>query len=329
MEVAADAWDALLDRLGLADVYCSRGYLAASAVLAGGEPVLLHHADRGGDVVFACLVRSDPVDVVGPYGYGGPVAVGTAPPVEGFGATYAQWCAARGAVSTFCTYHPLLGNQALAARTGLRASPLAGTVAWPLAADDLVAGMHRHHRRLVRRALAEGLTATATVAPAKLDGFVALYEATMRRAGAAPFYLFPAAYWEALAAGVRLVRVDVRGGGEMLASVLGMGAPPWLHYHLGASADAGRRIGASQLALHGLARWGQEHGYELLHLGGGVGGRADSLLEYKLRFAPDGLVACAVGKAVHDGAAYARLSGTLEVDWDGFFPAYRAPTARA
>jgi serine/alanine adding enzyme len=325
VEVAAERWDALLDELGVTDVYYRRGYVEASAVLGGGEPVLLHHAAPGGDVVFALLLRSDPADVVTPYGYGGPVALGADPPVAGFAAAYADWCARRGAVSSVVTYHPLFGNAALAAATGFRTRPLDGTVAWPLAPGDLLERMHRHHRRLVRRAEREGLTATADEDPDDLDGFVALYVETMRRAGARDFYLFPDRYWERLRAAVPLVRVDVRDAdGELAAGVLGMGRPPWLHYHLGGSTDAGRRLGASQLALLSLARWGQEHGYETLHLGGGVGGRADSLLEYKLRFAPAGLVPAALGMAVHDRLAYARLTGRDEPDFTGFFPAYRA-----
>jgi hypothetical protein len=121
------------------------------------------------------------------------------------------------------------------------------------------------------------------------------------------------------------VRVDVRRAGELLASVLGMGEPPWLHYHLGGATDAARGTGASHLALYALAQWGREHGFATLHLGGGVGGRDDSLLEFKLRFAPGGLLPAAVGKAVHDRAAYLRLTAAEEIDWDGFFPAYREP----
>jgi hypothetical protein len=107
--------------------------------------------------------------------------------------------------------------------------------------------------------------------------------------------------------------------------MLGMGEPPWLHYHLGGSVEGAGRSGASHLALFRLAEWGQERGYSVLHLGGGVGGRDDSLLAYKLRFAPDGLLPAAVGKALHDPAAYAELTGSPDVDWAGFFPAYRAP----
>jgi hypothetical protein len=321
-EVDPERWDAVLRAAGLADVYYAHGYVAASALLADGEPCLLRLAGDGGDVFLAAIVRDDPVDVVTPYGYGGPAGAGERPPLERFPAAYEDWCARRGVVATFAVLHPLLTGAASPAVTGFHVAPLAGTVAWPLE-GDLLAGLHKHHRRLVRRALAEGCEPSAGSAT-ELTTFVPLYEATMRRAGAAEFYLFPPAYWEALAAGVELVRADVRRDGELVASALGMGAPPWLHYHLGAASDAGRGSGASQLALLALARWGQENGYETLHLGGGVGGRDDSLLRYKQRFAPGGLVASATGKAVHDRAAYLRLAGASAIDWDGFFPAYRS-----
>jgi serine/alanine adding enzyme len=164
----------------------------------------------------------------------------------------------------------------------------------------------------------------AGVAVAVGDGvgdFVPLYEETMRRAGASPFYFFAPAYWDALArAGV--VRFEARVGGEIAASALCLASPPWLHYHLGASSDAGRTVGAMHMLFLEAARWARERGYERFHLGGGVGGAADSLHEFKRRFDPGGLVDAAVGKAIHDEAAYGRLAGT-DAGVDGFFPAYR------
>jgi serine/alanine adding enzyme len=325
VDVEPDSWDEVLHRLGVTDTYLGRGFVLASAALIGAEPVLLHVAEAGGDVVFAALVRDDPCDVVSPYGYGGPVAVGDAPPLDAFRDAYAAWCARRGVVSSFVVFHPLFGNDGHAATLGFHRVPLAGTVAWRVGEPDLRARMHRHHRRMVRRAEATGLAATVERAPADLSAFVALYTDAMHYLDAAAFYHFSPAYWEALRRDVPLVHVEVRDAdGDLAAAVLGMGEPPWLHYHLGASAEHARGTGASHLALCTLAEWGRAHGYEVLHLGGGVGGRADSLLEYKLRFAPDGLLSAATGRAVHDHASYAALSGSDAVDWEGFFPAYRA-----
>ncbi|HET9101997.1 MAG TPA: GNAT family N-acetyltransferase [Solirubrobacteraceae bacterium] len=318
-------WDARLDALGLNDAYLRRGYLLASAQLTGGEPTLLHLAGDGGDVVFAALLRSEPVDLVTPYGYGGPVSVGAQPPVDAFAAAYDEWCRAQGAVSTFAVFHPLFANAAHA--PGFHVQPIGDTIAWPLPAGaDLMAGMHRHHRRMARRALNAGAEVRVTVPGdlAALAGFRELYTQTMARAGADPFYFFAEPYWAALADGVAMVCVEVWHDGEQLAGALGLTGRPWLHYHLGAGSDAGRALGASHLALYGLACWGQEQGYELLHLGGGVGGRRDSLFTYKERFAPGGERAAAIGKAVHDPERYRALTGRPEISYDGFFPAYRA-----
>jgi serine/alanine adding enzyme len=326
--VADEEWDARLDALGLTDAYLKRGYLRAGAALTPAEPVLLHLAGHGGDVIFAGLRRAGPTDLITPYGYGGPVTAGADPPVAGFAEAYQEWCRACSAVSTFVLFHPLYANQEL--DLGFHVEALTGTIAWDLAADtDLLAGMHRHHRRMVRRALgADAEVRVSVYAPGDVDalaGFRRLYDETMRRAGADAFYLFGDAYWTALADGVPIVCVEVWQGSEQLAGVLGLTGAPWLHYHLGASSESGRNLGASHLALYALARWGQQQGYSRLHLGGGVGGRRDSLFLYKERFAPDGEIPAAIGKAIHDPERYRELTGQTELSLQGFFPAYRAP----
>ncbi len=326
--VAEDEWDARLDSLGLTDAYLRCGYLRAGAVLTPAQPLLLHLAGDGGHVVFAALRRTGPTDLITPYGYGGPVTAGAEPPVAGFADAYQEWCQARSAVSTFVLFHPLYANQEL--DLGFHVEPLTGTIAWDLAHEsDLLAGMHRHHRRMVRRALGDDAEVRVAVCtPGDVDalaGFRRLYTETMQRAGADAFYLFGDAYWSALADRVPMVCVEVWQGPERMAGVLGLTGAPWLHYHLGASSESGRSLGASHLALYALARWGQEQGYSRLHLGGGVGGRRDSLFLFKERFAPNGEIPAAIGKAVHDPRRYRELTGQTEPSFEGFFPAYRAP----
>ena len=294
-------WDALE-----LDAYYRRPYVEASALLDKGRPFLLEHDGA----LFAGIERDEPRDVVTPYGYGGPTA-------DGFWDAYEEWARERGVVTTFVRFHPLYGNQRGAP---IHVDELAPTVAWRLEPDrDLLAGLHFKHRNKVTKAENAGATVRQHEG---LGEFVPLYEDTMRRVHADDFYFFERAYWERLGE-LPLVRFDAEIDGEVVASALCLATPPWLHYHLSGTTDAGRTTGSSTLVLLEAARWAQANGYERFHLGGGLGGKEDSLHHFKARFDPEGLVPAAVGKAIHDEDAYRRLSGG-EASFDGFFPAYRA-----
>jgi serine/alanine adding enzyme len=302
-EVASAEWDGLE-----LDAYYRRPYVESAALLDGGRPFLLEHEGA----FFAGIEREGPRDVISPYGYGGPTG-------PGFWEPYEEWARERGVVSTFVRFHPLLENQHGAP---IHVEQLAPTVAWRVEPErDLLAGLHFKHRNKVRKAENAGATVTQ---PDGLGEFVELYEDTMRRIDADSFYLFEPAYWERLGE-LPLVRFDAAIDGEVVASALCMASPPWLHYHLSGTTDKGRETGSSTLVLLEAARWAQANGYERFHLGGGLGGKADSLHHFKARFDPEGLVEAAVGKAIHDQNAYRELSGG-ESGYEGFFPAYRGRT---
>ena len=84
-------------------------------------------------------------------------------------------------------------------------------------------------------------------------------------------------------------------------------------------------LGANHLLFCETAAWAAARGYDRFHLGGGVGGFEDSLYEFKRRFDPGGALPAYLGKVVHDPDAYRRLSGVDEIDYAGYFPAYRRP----
>ena len=304
-EVPPADWDALLAELGCDDAYLRCEYVETAAVLDPGRPAFL----QAEGTVFPCIVREldGTRDVTGVYGFGGPVGD------EAFYASYEDWCREHGIVTTFTWFHPRFQNHRYAR---FHVEPRSGTVAWRLE-GDLFERLHRHHRRAARKAESAGIETQVTVAPADLEPFGQLYERTMAEKGATGFYYFPEDYWRALANRDWLVLFEAHLEGELKAALLGLASPPWFHYHLGASERTG---GANNLLFLEAGRWAQANGYERFHLGGGVGGADDSLLEFKLRFDPEGLIESAVGKAIHDEARYRELGGN---GLDGFFPAYR------
>ena len=305
-EVAPGDWNALAPD----DAYLRREYAETAVALDPGELVLLH-ADG---TVFPCIVRElDGVrDVTGLYGFGGPV--GDSPR---FYELYEDWCRGRGIVTTFTWFHPRFANHR---HSRFHVEPRGGTVAWRLDESGLFERLHRHHRRAVRKAEAAGIETRITIAPPDLEPFAGLYERTMAEKGASGFYYFSREYWSLLheRLGEGLVLFEALDTHGVTAALLGLASPPWLHYHLGASERSG---GANNLLFLEAARWARHHGYTRFHLGGGVGGADDSLLEFKLRFDPGGLIESAVGKAIHDEERYRELGGA---GFDGYFPVYRA-----
>jgi serine/alanine adding enzyme len=334
--VPAADWDDVVDGLGARDTYTRAAYhrLAAAAEPPGTRPVLLHHRHDGAELALPLLLRPLPDgrgwDAASAYGYGGPL--GTAPRgTEAFGTALSRWAHENSVVATFLRLHPLLGNAGLVPRSA-ELVPLGSTVAWDVSPGrDLAAALHPHHRRAVRRAERAGTSVGIVEAPESLDRFRALYAETMRRREADAFYLFPDEYWAALHAereSLGAVVVESRLAGEPAAALLCFPEGPWLHYHLGASSDAGRAVGASHLCFLAAAVWAQSRGMTRFHLGGGTSGRPDSsLLLFKRRFDPGSeLLPFSVGKMVHDPVRYTELAGTSSTS--GYFPPWRRATPR-
>jgi hypothetical protein len=151
-------------------------------------------------------------------------------------------------------------------------------------------------------------------------GFMRAYDETMRRAGAAERYLYPAAYFEAILSFERSWLLVATASGEAIAAgAIAALSDGVLHYYLGGTADAHRskspfkNVVAGMMALAGELR-------APLNLGGGVA-PGDGLERFKRGFANASLP-FHTHELVLDQAAYGRLSLGCDVD-PGFFPAYR------
>jgi hypothetical protein len=255
---------------------------------------------------------SDRRDATSPYGYPGFAGTGpaTSPPVD---PDSIDW-SATGLVSVFIRH--ALGRSPLAAARERNIVQIADPALPPKSRPS--------DRRQVRRNLEAGyvveLVPGGETSDEQRAGFLAAYEQTMRRTGAAPHYFFGAGYFDRILAAPRTcLALAIAPGGEIAAASVATVSDGYLHYYLSGSADAHLGDSPMKSVVAGLV----EHAAGLglpLNLGGGIVA-GDALEEFKRGFANRQL-AWTTSELVCDAARYAELAAGQEAS--GYFPAYRA-----
>ncbi|MEM7024700.1 MAG: GNAT family N-acetyltransferase [Pseudomonadota bacterium] len=316
-----ETWCAAMHRAGADDVYFLPQYhllyryldvrCLAYTASVGGEhlfhPFLLRSIGRVGKVE----VAPELCDLETVYGYSGPVATSSAPDFlaeawKGF----AGWCAEHRVVCEFLRFSPFFASERYAAPgTEVRLDRETVEIRLEGGEEQLWASYESTQRNRVRKAIKRGLSCEETPLGDGLATFCDLYEGTMQRAGATDFYYFPPRYYEelqrTLAEHTRLfiVHHEDRAIAAGLFFVYGR----VLHYHLGASREDALSLAPNNMMFHQVARWGQERGFERLHLGGGRSSAPDdALLRFKKRFSKTTLP-FHLGQRVQDPERYAEL----------------------
>ena len=350
------SWDASLLSVPRS-VFHLAGYHAYARGSGEGEPYLAIVGDSRRGLAWPYLLRpvaevpglegTGATDVHSVYGYPGPVAWGVSPGdpfVEDAWRLIVETWRGQGAASAFTRFHPLLENASLMRDLSLR--PEQDTrgegviAAGPTVSVDLTL-----ETEAIQRAYGRGLLRDVTAARkaglrtepdeefAFLSTFAGLYEETMVRLGAADFYRFSEDDFRRLrdALGGKLRLLVTFMGDTVAAAGLFMEAGGILEWHLVGSSDAFRELSPSKVLVDDAIAWARGRGNRILHMGGGRGGRVDSLFWSKSRFSPRRHT-FETGRWVLEprlydelvGARRAAISGPGTLD-PNFFPTYRAP----
>lgn len=321
------------------DVYHLPEYTEISARYEGGEPVAFLAASEGTEVLLPLRIRELPGalhappdwrDAASPYGYPGPLATDPADShgVEACLTAIMGAARAAGLVSAFVRLHPLLsppvGTVGLAGEVEAHGSVV--YLDLTRSEEELWSQVRSNHRRGIRKLTRQGYSVTMDDWDTYTE-FVRVYEATMRRVDASPFYFFSTPYYDdlrcALLDHVHLCTVRTRGGHVAAAGIF-FETAGIVQYHLGGTADEFVSDAPSKLMFHAVREWARARGNRVLHLGGGLGGRSDSLFHFKSGFSSL-RASFHTLRVAFDDARYTdllRRAGAEQAT--GFFPAYRA-----
>ncbi len=281
------------------DFYHLPEYVTLAAEVEGGKPVCFYAESEDGKFLAPLVVKPIPaslgpsdqwVDACSPYGYTTPILV----PPENAGALreflgeFLQIARRTNLVSAFFRLHPLLplpreplSSHGMVVRHGQTIYVDLQTP-W----EALWGDFRKSCRSEIRRLQELGFVV-------EMDNwdyfvqFIALYHQTMIRQGADASYLFSGSYFSRLRAalGESLHLCSVLSPErELAAAGLFVSTGQICEYHLSASAPLHLKLAPSKSMLAFAIRWAQGFGHRVLHLGGGVRGRQDSLFAFKAGF---------------------------------------------
>jgi hypothetical protein len=328
------------------DFYHLPCYADVMAENEDGTPRAYYDVRRGGALLIPLLLRRIPwqeddmrwFDAVSPYGYASPVCHDeiSGDELKMALSEYFENGANAGLVTTFLRLHPLLSERVAAAMTGIgNAAVIASgeTVSIDLTQTEsqLDKQLSVGHRRNIRILRTSGFTAS-------VDGwndyptFRQLYLQTMQRLNAGAFYRFGEAYFRRLREcldGMLHICAIRNPAGDVVCGGLFTRVGRVAQYHLGATADGYGKHAPSKLMLFTVRNWAKSAGAEIFHLGGGVGGKRDSLFEFKNGFATHAHPFQTV-RIVHNESMYREMTrhwmmkaGVSTRQDEDYFPSYR------
>lgn len=348
----SEQWDEIVCSFKKYDVYYLSGYVKAFQINGDGEALLLYYNSeemQAVNVVIKRDVAEDPhfkkfmkenvyYDLATPYGYGGWLIENKSEKddavlKEKLSAAYLNWCRENHIVSEFVRFHPFLKNW-----EGLEEiyheERLGGTV-WmdTRNRESIWQNMTSQSRNMIRKAQKNGLKTYWGRDPWIIEPFMEIYRETMDRDQAEKYYYFKRAFYESILEDLKQnamwFYVKKEGEKEIAAAAVFLFCNGSMHYHLSASRKEYQKMAPGNLLLYEAAVWASAHGYQKLHLGGGVGSGKDGLYKFKKAFYRGEDLDFYIGKKIFDRENYEKLvhmreeSDPAYTRGTGYFPEYR------
>jgi hypothetical protein len=347
---AAGEWDDAVEACAQADFYHLYGFHAVARGRGEGEPVLLAWDDGQVRLVLPLLLRpirgvpgleetaGEAQDATSVYGYAGPLSSARELPensLKAWRVAMSDWAKHHCIVSVFSRLHPLWDGGALLAGLGEvveHGTTVSLDLTLPLAAQ--CAKYRSTLRYDVRKLRRLGYTVLRDGPFAHVGEFAQIYLETMRRVGSSSYYLFDRGYFEELlrqVSGVFQLFVVLHEGAIVSAGLFSL-YRGIVQFHLSGTRGAYLRASPAKLLLDEVRLWAAAAGARVFHLGGGLGGQADSLFDFKAGFSDRrhgfSLWKWMVDQGKADALTTARLHWLAKQGRTpaagAFFPAYRA-----
>ncbi len=320
-------WQEILNQFECSDFYHSFDYVYLESLRVNGAPKLIVVDTPSGLVGLIMIFRKIPgenkyFDATAVYGYNG-VLTSSALSSADFntGITRIKKALAeRGCVSFF-------NRESNFTRYRLPESTETGKVlAVDLIQDPDVyeKSLAEGHRQEIKALRKLNYTVVKSTDIKAIQDFHEVYQQTMIRRGAKTNYFFSVKYFESVLK-IHSSAPDLRAvyhEGKMIAGAIFITQGDYIYYMFSGSILGVSRYSAMKLILDQVIRENLNNGKKLLHLGGGLGGKQDSLYQFKFGFGKV-ILPFYTTQWILIPEAYNRLSAQVLTE-TSFFPKYRS-----
>jgi hypothetical protein len=229
-------------------------------------------------------------DAASVYGYAGPIRSPAEPSssfVRHFQQNLRDVLQDLRVVCAFSRMHPLLPQHDLLRNLG-DCETLSQTVSidLQLPPELQLQKIRKDHRDGIKKLRQRGVECFEDQQRVHFAAFVEIYRQTMERVGAESVYFFRADYFSELMTrlGDHFHLFVASLNGEPIAAGLFAECAGIVEYHLSGTDNRFLKLAPMKLILDTVRQWATARGQRVFHLGGGVGSREDSLLQFKAGF---------------------------------------------
>jgi len=338
-------WNKIVKSFKDHDVYYLAEYSKAFQIHGDGDPILFYFdngkirainvvmkRDIAYDTNFKNKIPTDTYfDIITPYGYGGWIIDGEKVAYCDIFQSYEQYCIKNSIVCEFVRFHPVLQNN-----NGLEASynivELGKTISIDLLSkEQIFADFTSQNRNKIRKALKNDVAVYWGRSPLLFEKFEQIYNATMDKDDATEYYYFDNDFYYSILNDLKyncLIFYAVYEN-KIISMSLIIFANNKAHYYLDGSVREYLKLSPTNLIFHEAASvWALENGFKMLLLGGGLGGKEDSLFSFKKPFNREKINSFYIGKMIFNDKAYRELIKIRQSESyfdlnSAFFPIYR------
>lgn len=340
-------WLELIKKFRDYDIYYYPSYLNAFYKNGDGEPFLFYYESQYGKVINVFLKRdiskdkklnsliekNKYFDISTVYGYGGPIVEAIENEEElcnEYCNVFSSYCKENNIITEFLRFHPINKNHRML-ENNYDIINVRKTIYMDISINEqyIWENITSKNRNMIRKAIKSGVKIICSKSNEIVDKFIELYNLTMNKDNAESYYYFSKEFfYETLNNENSTIFAAVLDEKIIACSII-LFCNKFIHYHFSGSDPKYMYLAPNNLLLYEAAKWGNENGFSLFHLGGGYKGMDDSLFKFKKSFSKLEPLDFYIGKKIFNANSYEYLCD-LRKECDKeynkdtiFFPAYR------